>query len=91
MAHLVSPACSTTGGFYSSGAGRVARVVTAEASGWTSPGDKPPSPEDIAANWEAIDEPVNLGFPSPVEDSLAILGREVQAAVQGSSTRIEFS
>ena len=53
--YLVSEGCVASHGVYSSCAGRYARVRIAVDDGWHAPaGSLPPTPEDLAANFDAI-------------------------------------
>jgi NAD(P)-dependent dehydrogenase (short-subunit alcohol dehydrogenase family) len=53
--YLASEQCRPTHGIFSANAGRYAKVHIGAADGWVAPsGDVPPTPEDIAANYDAI-------------------------------------
>lgn len=52
-AYLAHEDCPVTGEIYAAGAGRFARIVIAQADGYVHPGTAP-TPEDVAANWAAI-------------------------------------
>lgn len=81
IAHLASPACGVTGRFYTAGAGRIARVGAAEAKGWTIASETPPSVMDIESNWAVIDAMEEMSFPERVEDSIAVLKRELESTM----------
>jgi NAD(P)-dependent dehydrogenase (short-subunit alcohol dehydrogenase family) len=52
VAYQVSEACTDTGRIYSVGGGYIARVAIVEGEGATF--DGVPTPEDVAASWEAV-------------------------------------
>lgn len=53
--YLVSEQCTSTHGIYSANGGRYAKVRISAADGWVAAmGAIPPSPEDIAAHWDAV-------------------------------------
>ncbi len=67
--YLVSEACTATHGLYSSNSGRYARVRICAAEGWVAPmGSTPPSPEDIAANFDRISNGAVYHEPMTVYD-----------------------
>jgi hypothetical protein len=67
---LVSDQCQTTHSAYSAVAGRYARIFTGMAKGWRGALDDPSSPEDIAAQWQAIDVADDFTIPSTAFDEL---------------------
>jgi NAD(P)-dependent dehydrogenase (short-subunit alcohol dehydrogenase family) len=69
--YLVSEACTATHGLYSSCAGRYARVRICAGEGWHAPrGATPPSVEDIAAHFDAIEARTNFVEPMTAFDEL---------------------
>jgi hypothetical protein len=67
--YLVSEACTATHGIYSSCVGRYARVRILAGEGWHAPrGATPPSVEDIAAHFDAIEASTHLIEPMTVYD-----------------------
>ena len=70
--YLVSEGCAASHGIYSSCAGRYARVRVAVDDGWHAPaGSLPPTPEELAANFEAIGATALLSEPWTAFDELA--------------------
>ena len=67
VGYLASDACAVTGEVYSAIAGRYARVFVGLTPGWTADDPYAVTPDDIAANLEAIRStdgfwiPVNIG------------------------------
>lgn len=54
--YLVSEQCNVTRSIYSAIAGRFSRNFIASAQGWQGSFLKPSTPEDIVANWDAINK-----------------------------------
>lgn len=71
---LASDACTDTGRIYSVGGGHIARIAIVEGPGTTF--DHQPSPEDIAAAWQQINE---LGA-APYEFTQGVMEQTVKIA-----------
>jgi NAD(P)-dependent dehydrogenase (short-subunit alcohol dehydrogenase family) len=54
--YLVSEACTASHHIYSQLGGRYARVRISAADGWLSPGERPPTVEDLAAHWGEVED-----------------------------------
>lgn len=68
---LAGDACPGTGGVYSAVAGRYARVFTAVARGWQATGERPPHPDELAANIDAILDTASCSVPGSILDEIA--------------------
>jgi NAD(P)-dependent dehydrogenase (short-subunit alcohol dehydrogenase family) len=80
VAFLCSEQCDLTHEIFDIGGGRYARIFVGLGKGWVAPRDTIPSPEDIAANLDAIRQ--TGGFTIP--DSIA---GETQAIVEALKAR----
>ncbi|MFJ8493036.1 SDR family NAD(P)-dependent oxidoreductase [Streptomyces sp. NPDC094038] len=63
VAYLAHESCPVSGEIYTAGAGRFARVFLASTEGYAHDGG-PASIEDVAANWEAINDEKGYYVPS---------------------------
>ncbi len=80
VAYLCSEQCELSHEIFDVGGGRYARIFVGLGSGWVAPKDTIPSPEDIAANLDAIRS--TEGFTVP--DSIA---GETQAIIEAMKGR----
>ncbi|MCU1345219.1 MAG: short-chain type dehydrogenase/reductase [Acidimicrobiia bacterium] len=64
VAYLASNACQENGEIFSAIGGRYARVFMGIAPGWVSPGDEPPTAEDLAANMASVGD-LDHGYAIP--------------------------
>jgi NAD(P)-dependent dehydrogenase (short-subunit alcohol dehydrogenase family) len=69
---LASEQCTVTGEAYSAIGGRFASVFSAVTRGWMSPGDDPPSAEDVRAHLDEIADRSSYATPHTVIDEVAI-------------------
>lgn len=60
---LASNACSVNGEAFSAGGGRFGRAFIAVADGWVSPGETPPTAEDIEAHLAEIEDLSSYSIP----------------------------
>jgi NAD(P)-dependent dehydrogenase (short-subunit alcohol dehydrogenase family) len=56
VAYLAHEDCPVSGEIYAAGFGRFARIFIASTPGVVPAGDRPPTVEDVAANWAAIND-----------------------------------
>jgi hypothetical protein len=63
VAYLAHESCPVSGEIYTAGAGRFARLFLACTAGYVHDGG-PASVEDVAANWEAINDEKGYYVPS---------------------------
>lgn len=73
VAWLVHPQCPSTHAIFSTAAGRVGRVFIGADDGWHGPLDRPPSLEDIAANWDRIAATGHKAVPDNAFDEFRIV------------------
>jgi NAD(P)-dependent dehydrogenase (short-subunit alcohol dehydrogenase family) len=74
--YLVSHACTTTHGIFSSSSGRYARVGIVPAQGWVAPaGPLPPSVEQLAANFDQICAVNGGAEPTSVYEEISLATR----------------
>ena len=73
VAYLASEACEVTHDIFSVGGGRYARAFMAVAPGWYAGKDVIPTPDDIAANFEAIHSPEGFVIPAGATDEMGLL------------------
>jgi NAD(P)-dependent dehydrogenase (short-subunit alcohol dehydrogenase family) len=66
-AYLAHQACAVSGEIYVAGAGRFARMFLAVTEGYLRPGSGTPSIEDIAENWDAINDEAGSYVPADLE------------------------
>lgn len=85
VAYLASPACAVTGEVYECAAGQHRRVVTAVTRGWFAGVDVVPTVDEIAANWEAINDTSRLEIPRGVVESNRSLFVDLLAATKEPS------
>lgn len=71
VAWLASPSCDRTHRFYSAVRGRYAEVFIGVAEGWIADGEEPPSPAEVAARVDAIEDRSEFDVPSSVFDEVA--------------------
>jgi NAD(P)-dependent dehydrogenase (short-subunit alcohol dehydrogenase family) len=71
--YLASEACTRTQHFYSAANGRFARVFVGATAGWNTPGDAPPSVEDIAGHLDVIEDRAAYDLPTSVYDELELI------------------
>ena len=67
VAYLAHEDCPVTGEVYTAGAGRFARLFLASTPGWVADGedeDGDPTPEDVAAHWDAINDEEGYTVPA---------------------------
>ena len=64
LAWLASPACSVNGEAFSAGCGRYARVFIGLAEGWLAPDGEPPTPGEVAAHLDEIEDRSRYGVPA---------------------------
>ena len=62
-AYLAHEACQSSGGVFTAGAGRFARLFLASTPGWVHEGDGNPTIEDIAGHWEQIGDESDYEVP----------------------------
>jgi NAD(P)-dependent dehydrogenase (short-subunit alcohol dehydrogenase family) len=80
VAYLCSEQCELTHEIFDIGGGRYARIFVGLGAGWVAPRGRIPSPEDIAANLDAIRNTESFTIP----DSIA---GETQAIVEALKAR----
>jgi NAD(P)-dependent dehydrogenase (short-subunit alcohol dehydrogenase family) len=68
MAFLAHEDCPVTGEIYGAGGGRFTRLFVAETPGYTHAGPGGPAVEDVAANWERINDVSGSYIPSSLAD-----------------------
>lgn len=79
---LVSEQCTASHALYSATAGRFARVFIGVTQGWLA-GDVPPSPEDVAEQWGAIEDRSTFYEPQVVFDEFDPIVDMRKAQMQG--------
>jgi NAD(P)-dependent dehydrogenase (short-subunit alcohol dehydrogenase family) len=67
-AFLAHETCPVSGEVYLAGAGRFARVFIAANDGYLHPDGQPPTIDDVAANWERINDEAGYYVPSSLMD-----------------------
>jgi NAD(P)-dependent dehydrogenase (short-subunit alcohol dehydrogenase family) len=67
VAVLAHESCPVTGEIYSAGFGRFARIFVATTDGYVHP-DTAPTPEDVAAHWDAINDETGYTIPADLPD-----------------------
>lgn len=73
VAWLVHPQCPSTHAIYSAAAGRVGRIFVGAGEGWQGPRDRPPTMEEIAANWDRIADSGEAAVPRNAYDEFRIV------------------
>ncbi|MFN4135119.1 MAG: SDR family NAD(P)-dependent oxidoreductase [Novosphingobium meiothermophilum] len=74
VAWLVHPDCPSNHAIFSAAAGRIGRVFAGVGAGWHGPLDRPPTVEEIAANWDAIADPGSgVAVPANAYDEFRIV------------------
>lgn len=81
---LASDRCRTTRGLYTATAGRFARVFVAEAEGWLSDYEHPPSPEEIETHLAEIEDRARFDTPTSVWEEFASIIKARRAKLAGS-------
>ncbi len=66
-AYLAHEACEVTGHIYLGGAGRFARIFVGVTEGYVATGQRP-TMEDVAANWEVINDETDYYVPADLRD-----------------------
>jgi NAD(P)-dependent dehydrogenase (short-subunit alcohol dehydrogenase family) len=79
VAYLCSESCEPTHEVYSVGGGRVARVFVAECQGWLACKGVAPTPEEVAANLDAIRDTEGYFIPTAATDEMQALAPIFQA------------
>jgi NAD(P)-dependent dehydrogenase (short-subunit alcohol dehydrogenase family) len=74
---LASRACEVTHHNYSACAGRFARAFVGLAEGWLAPPGQAPTPEDIAAHWDAVSATDPYTVPTSIFDEVADICRRL--------------
>jgi NAD(P)-dependent dehydrogenase (short-subunit alcohol dehydrogenase family) len=65
--YLAHEACQVSGHIYLGGAGRFARIFVGVTEGYVAPGEHP-TMEDVAANWDAINDEAGYYVPADLRD-----------------------
>jgi NAD(P)-dependent dehydrogenase (short-subunit alcohol dehydrogenase family) len=68
VAFLVHETCTVSGGIYLAGAGRFARIFIAATQGFVPPLPEQSTIEDVAENWEAINDETGYYVPADLLD-----------------------
>ena len=70
VAYLAHEDCPVSGEIYAAGAGRFARIFIASTPGYVYDGPpyRPPTPEDVAEHWAAINDPSGYTIPAGLTD-----------------------
>jgi NAD(P)-dependent dehydrogenase (short-subunit alcohol dehydrogenase family) len=76
--YLVSERCTTTHAMYSAAAGRYARVFVGITHGWMAPLAHTPTPEEIEAHFEEIEDRASFEVPYFLPDELIAIARRVK-------------
>ena len=64
VAFLAHEACPVSGEVYLAGAGRFARIFVAANDGYVHPGAATPTIDDVARNWETINDEAGYYVPA---------------------------
>ena len=80
VAYLCSEQCELTHEIFDIGGGRYARIFVGLGQGWVAPKGSIPSPEEIAANLDAIRNTEGFTIPDSIAD-------ETQAIVEALKAR----
>jgi NAD(P)-dependent dehydrogenase (short-subunit alcohol dehydrogenase family) len=67
-AYLAHEACTVSGEIYVAGAGRFSRIFVAATEGYVHPGTDAPTIDDVAANWDAINDEAGYYVPRNLMD-----------------------
>ena len=70
MTYLSHESCEASGRVFSVGGGRVAEVFIAETVGYTNTSDL--TPEDLAANWDAVTDHAGYSVPASIAEETAM-------------------
>ncbi len=84
-AYLAHESCPVSGEIYTAGFGRFARLFIASTEGYAHPGQDP-TVEDVARNWETINDETGYSVPADLKDWSARFTAHLRAA--GSPPRI---
>jgi NAD(P)-dependent dehydrogenase (short-subunit alcohol dehydrogenase family) len=79
VAFLCSEQCSLTHEIFDVGAGRYARIFVGLGPGWVSPKGAVPSPEDIAANLDAIRKTEGYTVPDSIAGEMQAMAAALKA------------
>jgi NAD(P)-dependent dehydrogenase (short-subunit alcohol dehydrogenase family) len=77
--YLASRACTVNGEAFSAGAGRYARVFIGVTDGWLCGADEFPTPEDIAAHLETIEDRRGYIVPTSLHDEVRAIAEQIAA------------
>jgi len=66
VAYLAHESCPVSGEIYTAGAGRFGRLFIASTEGYVHGGDGPATIEDVAANWDTVNDEKGYFVPSDV-------------------------
>jgi NAD(P)-dependent dehydrogenase (short-subunit alcohol dehydrogenase family) len=67
VAYLAHEDCPVTGEIYTAGGGRFARVFIAATEGYVHAGSAPPTIDDVAEHWAAINDESDYSVPADLE------------------------
>ncbi len=77
VAYLAHESCTSTHAIYSALGGRIARVFIGATKGWNGPVGRPPSVEEVAANFETIrDDTLGYRIPANALDEFRIVAAD---------------
>jgi NAD(P)-dependent dehydrogenase (short-subunit alcohol dehydrogenase family) len=79
VAYLVSEECELTKEILSVGGGRYARIFVAACQGWAPKGRAIPTPEQVAANMDAIRNQDGYFIPGNANEELAVLAKMMRS------------
>jgi len=79
VAYLCSEACELTHEVFDVGAGRYARIFIGLGQGWLAPKDGIPTPEDIAANLDAIRSTDGYTIPDSIAGEMQAIMKALKA------------
>jgi NAD(P)-dependent dehydrogenase (short-subunit alcohol dehydrogenase family) len=68
VALLAHESCAVTGEVYAAGAGRFARLFVAMTPGWVADIEPAPTPEDVAAHWDSVNDESGYTVPTDLAD-----------------------
>ena len=64
VAYLCHEDCPVSGEIYAAGGGRFSRIFIATTEGYVHADAPSPTPEDVAANWAAINDETGYSVPA---------------------------
>jgi NAD(P)-dependent dehydrogenase (short-subunit alcohol dehydrogenase family) len=79
VAYLVSEQCDLTHEIFDVGGGRYARVFVGLGRGWTTKKGQVPSPEEIAANLDAIRDTEGYTIPDSIAGEMQAVAESLKA------------